>query len=367
MSTQAVVLLNPLAGGGRARALRQPIQRWLTRYAPGVPLLAPDNAEAARATLMVMAPRTRVVLVGGDGSLHHMLPAVLRCGHRVGFVPAGRHNEFATVLGLAGLGWEEALRYALHAPVVAVDVAQISVDQITSLFVTRLLAGQEALHAQLLHQGPAWLAGPGWAGRLGDRWAGLRAGLGNTPFALRLWVNGRLQHDAQALGLAVANSPDPRTRLGSSLVDAVFETRVRATTGRHALLWARSRPQRFMALAEPPQPGGETQVPLQWGGAGKILVDAARPLHLMADGEVLPRSSRFSIRCLPRSLYVAGHVEARGSGLSSLPGSGLQSFPGLGPVSEPAPPSRPVPDSRPAVSGRFAADVRHALPGGLPA
>jgi diacylglycerol kinase family enzyme len=298
MNANAVVLLNPQAGGGRARTLRQPLQRWLLRHAPGVPLLAPDSAEAARATLMVMAPRTRVVLVGGDGTLHNMLPALLRCGHRVGFVAMGRRNELARVLGLTTLGWEAALRYALHAPVQPIDVAQVDADQAAYLFITHLAVGHDALLTQHSTRVPAWLGQGAWA----ERWASLRASLHNPPFDLRLWINGRLQHDASALGVMISNTPDPRIRLASSLVDACLETRVRATTGRHALLWARSRP---LALGD----SNESNQPLHWSGATKILIDAARALPLVADGEVLPHASRFSVRCLPRALYVAGQID----------------------------------------------------------
>jgi diacylglycerol kinase family enzyme len=298
MSASAVVLLNPLAGGTRARELRLPIQRWLARHAPGVPLLAPDNAEAARATLMVMAPRTRVVLVGGGGTLHNMLPALLRCGHRVGLVAAGRDNELASVLGLAALGWEAALRYALHAAVTAVDVAQIDADQVAYLYITQLAVGHDALYARHHLQAPGWLGQGAWL----RRWAALRASLNSQPFDLRLWINGRLQHDASALGVCISNTPDTHVRLPSSLADACLEARVRATTGHSALHWARSRP---LALGD----GHDAHPPLHWSGATKILIDAARPLPLVADGEVLPRAARFSVRCLPRALYVVGRID----------------------------------------------------------
>jgi diacylglycerol kinase family enzyme len=298
MSGNAVVLLNPQAGSGRARALRLPILRWLARHAPGVPLLAPDSAEAARATLMVMAPRTRVVLVGGGGTLHNMLPALLRCGHRVGFIAAGHDNELARVLGVAALRWEESLRYALHAAVTPMDVAQIDADQTAYLYITQLAVGHDALYAQHRVQAPGWLGQGAWP----QRWAALRASLHSQPFDLRLWINGRLQHDASALGVTVSNTPDARMRLPSSLADACLETRVRATTGRSALLWARSRPQ---MLGD----GHDANLPLHWSGATKILIDAARPLPLVADGEVLPRAARFSVRCLPRALYVVGRID----------------------------------------------------------
>ena len=112
-SSAAVALLNPVADAGRAAELRRPVAAWLSRHAPGVSLLVPDSILEARAMLTILAPRTRVVLIGGDGTVSAMLPALLKGGLKVGLVPAGRHNLLARTLGLDELTWSQALVFAL--------------------------------------------------------------------------------------------------------------------------------------------------------------------------------------------------------------------------------------------------------------
>lgn len=126
----AVVLLNPQAAG-----LRRPMADWLAHHAPGVSLLMPEGVQAARARLAILAPRTRVALVGGDGTLSAMLPALLRNGLRVGLVPAGRANRVAGALGLGALDWARALMYALHAPTAPVDVGLLETDRTVLHFI----------------------------------------------------------------------------------------------------------------------------------------------------------------------------------------------------------------------------------------
>ena len=65
-----MVLLNPRAAGGQAAALAQPVREWLSAYAPGVALVESDSIERSRATLQCMPRSSRVVLIGGDGTLH---------------------------------------------------------------------------------------------------------------------------------------------------------------------------------------------------------------------------------------------------------------------------------------------------------
>ena len=144
MAPPAVVLLNALAAQGRAGELRRPVADWLARHAPGVPLLSAASVTEARARLSILAPRTRIALIGGDGTLHAMLPALLKGGLRVGLVPAGQHNEVACSLHLDQLDWRQALLHALHAPTAAVDIGLIETDATVLHFagLVRIEAGQ---------------------------------------------------------------------------------------------------------------------------------------------------------------------------------------------------------------------------------
>jgi diacylglycerol kinase family enzyme len=97
-----MVLLNPRAAGGQAAALVQPVREWLANYAPGVALVESDSIERSRATLQCLPRSSRVVLVGGDGTLHHMLPVLLTHRLALGVVPLGGGNDTARALGVAG-------------------------------------------------------------------------------------------------------------------------------------------------------------------------------------------------------------------------------------------------------------------------
>ena len=93
-----LILINPHASGGRARKLQHPIQAWcnaLPAQNEQPQIAAPESIEIALAIISELPHRTRVVEVGGDGTLNQMLPALFRGGHEVGLVPYGSGNGCA--------------------------------------------------------------------------------------------------------------------------------------------------------------------------------------------------------------------------------------------------------------------------------
>jgi diacylglycerol kinase family enzyme len=289
-----LVLLNPEAG--HAQPLRQPIEAWLARHAPGVVVLAPASVDEAQATLAIMASRSRVVLVGGDGTLHRMLPAILRCGHRIGLVPAGRRNDTARALAIDRLQLHEALAYALHAPTAPIDLGQLDTETETRHFVTAVQAGFDAELARRLPTAPARLSPTGrllWAGA--GAWPTLR-----RP-ALRVWVNGQLEHDGPALAVSVFNTGTVHGGVPAApparIDDHRFETLVVGDVGRLRalpLLWRLAHGRHV----HPPR--------VSLHSTRKVLVDATAPLALSIDGEALAPVSRFSVHVVPRALHLAG-------------------------------------------------------------
>jgi diacylglycerol kinase family enzyme len=291
-----VVLLNAQADGGRARALRRPIEAWLAHNAPGVSLLVPPNTEAAQATLMVLAPCTRVALVGGDGTLHAMLPALMRNGHRVGLVPAGSGNDVARAIGVAGLRWPEALAYALHAPTAPIDLGQIEVGADLRYFVSSCSVGFDAAVTARSLSAPAWLAG-----RNRYLWATLRELVHAAPRELRIWADGRPVHDGPALLAAMLNTPTygcgipavPTARLNDHWLDLLLAGdvgRIRALTLLPRLLRGRHMRAEGVSLHS----------------FRKLLIEADQPLPLAADGEALPSAARLTVQLLPKALHLAG-------------------------------------------------------------
>src|SRR5512133_1743168 len=123
--TQAVVLLNPRAAGGRAAALRSPLGEWLRRHAPAVALLESTDIAHAQTIARELPAGSRLVVGGGDGTLHHLLAPVLQRGHAVALVPLGSGNDSARALGLFPLDWPRAVAHALNAPTVAIDTGEL--------------------------------------------------------------------------------------------------------------------------------------------------------------------------------------------------------------------------------------------------
>jgi diacylglycerol kinase (ATP) len=155
----ALVLLNPHARGGRARALATGVQAEITRMGAQAWLAVPEDAAQARACIAAAPRGQRVVIVGGDGTLHQLLPVLLAGAHEVGLVPAGSGDDCARAFGLRGLSWRAALGYALSAPALGTDIAEVQTEHETRPFISSLAAGFDAAVAQRALAGPAWLGG----------------------------------------------------------------------------------------------------------------------------------------------------------------------------------------------------------------
>ena len=142
--SQILVLVNPRAGGGRGRRLVEPMRRWLQSHAPGVTLAAVDGIDQAEQRIQAGPIGLRVVLVGGDGTVHRMLASLLVRRCELGLVPAGSGNDIARALGIAGMGWQRALDHALRAPSSPIDVGECAFGGRTLLFLSSLAGGFDA-------------------------------------------------------------------------------------------------------------------------------------------------------------------------------------------------------------------------------
>lgn len=123
-----------------------------------------DPAASTRLAAEAVAAGTAVVVLGGAGLLHHVLPAVAGSGVPVGVVPAGTGNDAATAFGLpadtlaatdaVADAWADGHRTA------AVDLgAATGDDGRTTLFATVLCWGFDAAVAELGARLP-WPPGP---------------------------------------------------------------------------------------------------------------------------------------------------------------------------------------------------------------
>ncbi|MDH3293723.1 MAG: diacylglycerol kinase family protein [Acidimicrobiia bacterium] len=101
-SRRVSVLVNPAAGGNRGLGRSKNLVAELADRGWTVDLLKASSPSevAAAITTAADAGMDRLVLAGGDGLIHHALPALVGSAITVGIVPIGTGNDFCRGLGL---------------------------------------------------------------------------------------------------------------------------------------------------------------------------------------------------------------------------------------------------------------------------
>lgn len=299
----SLVLLNPRAAGGRAAALAEPVRRWLAEHAPGVLLLESDSIERSRASLQCLPRSSRVVLIGGDGTLHHMLPVLLTHRLALGVVPMGGGNDTARALGVHHLPWPRALALALKGPTRRMDVGELLTMRGRVPFLSSLAVGFDAAVSERATGGPHWLAGlPRYL------WATGRELLALRHHDLRVCADGELVHDGRALFASVFNTPT----YGSGM-QAMPPARI--ADGRLDLLIAGDF-GRLGALAMLPRLLRGTHLGHRRIAARPfqhLQIDAGRALPVAADGEPLEPMRHLELRVRASAIAVVSTRPARGA------------------------------------------------------
>ena len=299
MSALIQVLLNPHAQGGRAAARIPHLATWLRRHAPGVTLAAPDSLAESLSLLRDLPYGSRLMVVGGDGSLNRWLPAILERDLTLAVVPLGSGNDFARALGLHRLSWTQAMAQALHAAPQGVDVGWATWQDLrgqthTAPFLSSLTAGFDSAVGLRAQQGPRWLQGlPRYL------WATLNELLHLRHWDMQVQVDGLVQHQGPSLFTSSLNTPS----FGSG-IPAVPHARL--NDGQLNMLWAGPF-SRWSALLMLPRllmgwhlvhRGIATQTYRQ------LDIACAQGVPLAADGEYLGIARSLSVRCAASSLRV---------------------------------------------------------------
>ncbi len=202
MKTTAVVV-NPVAGGGRARRVWGSLLEAAPELADAHLLLTGD-AMATRVELQrrLAAGATRVIAIGGDGTAHLVANVLLAegCGERValGLVPAGTGSDLARSLGLPKRP-EDALRHVLAATPRPLDAIAVEVAGGEPRFAVNIAsAGLSGAVDLAVNANPH-------RGQLAYLAATLSGLLRYRPLPCRVTVDGELLHDGGFFVVAVAN------------------------------------------------------------------------------------------------------------------------------------------------------------------
>ncbi len=268
----------------------------MRRHAPTAGFAAPATLAEARARLHALPRGSRVVAVGGDGTLNRWLPALLDGGHALGVVPAGSGNDVARALGVHALGRDDALALALHGPLRPLDVGLLEAGGAHTPFLSSLAAGFDAAVGRRALQGPRWLRGQ-------PRYllATLRELAALQCWPVRLACDGQPAWAGEVLFASALNTPTygsgmpvaPTARTD----DGRLEVLRAAAMGRARVLALLPRLLRGTHLGDP-------RVSLQ-GCATLELASAGAPLPVAADGEYLGLFERLRVRVAPAALQVA--------------------------------------------------------------
>jgi diacylglycerol kinase (ATP) len=114
------VIFNPRAGRGK---LAPALKRLATRHALDlVPANDPEQMRARAAELAVT--HSRLLVAGGDGTVHHAIRGIEGSSTILGIVAAGTGNDFACALNLP-LELEPAIERGLTAPETRVDLGRV--------------------------------------------------------------------------------------------------------------------------------------------------------------------------------------------------------------------------------------------------
>lgn len=286
----ALVLLNPLAGGGRAARLLAPLQQAL--QGSNDRLLVAPSVAAAEAELARWSRGSRVVLAGGDGTLHRLLPAVLAQGHELALLPCGTGNDTARAWGLHRLRWSEALAVARTAPARPTDLGEVKTSAGRTPFLSSLCVGFDGAVCERAMASPPWLSGmPRYL------WATLTEMASLSARQLRVHADGALVHEGAALFASVLNTPTYGSGMpvvpGATIDDGRLNLLL---AGRFGRLGALAMMPLLMTSQHLRHPRVRT-LPFS-----ELRVSSAAPVPLAADGEVLPAAPEIGVRVLAGAL-----------------------------------------------------------------
>lgn len=286
----ALCLLNPHAAGGRCAALAAPLREALDR----VPLYLPDNVPAARERLLSLPPRSRVIVAGGDGTVHQLLPALVERELELALLPGGTGNDLARALGLHGLDIRSALARAHHGLAGAMDLGRVEANGHHHFFMSSLALGFDAAVGERALSAPGWLRGmPRYL------WATL-AEIGQLRrYPLRIQAEGRALHEGEVLFASSLNTPSYASGMpvapGARIDDGRLEL---VCVGRYGRLGALAAMPALLLGQHLRLPG------IFMRRCTSMQIDSPTPVPLALDGEPIPPATSLTVQVAPLALRV---------------------------------------------------------------
>ena len=279
-------MLNPSAGRGRAAKLPD-LLRPLGEFDVRTPRSAAEVLEEARSA--AAEGLDRLLVAGGDGTLHHAALGLAGSGCALAPIPLGTGNDLARALDIP-LDPLQAARRALDAVPRPIDLGKLDGRPFTGV----VSLGFDAEVARYAHR---------YLRRFRGRWiypyAVARTLLSFRPIQVRIEME-QERYEGRVMLVAVANAPlygggmriAPGARLDDGWLDLVIVEQVSRA--------------RFLALFPRVYRGTHVGHPaVRTRRVRRITLQAERDLHAFADGEPLARGSELRVEVWPSGLWVA--------------------------------------------------------------
>lgn len=281
------LLVNPAAGGGRAKTLLPEIERELETRGLAHRIVLTDDIEHGRAEALAAAEGGEIpVVVSGDGLIGQVGGALACRDVQMGVIPGGRGNDFARVAGIP-TGVREAVAALDAGHTREVDVGEVDGARFLCIasFGFDSEANRIANETKLIR------------GNLVYAYAALRALAAWKPAKFTLELDGRAR-EVTGYSVAVANSKAygggmfiaPDAELDDGLLDVVTSGQV------SKLRFLSNLPKVFKGTHV-----DEPQVTVE--RAAEVRIDADRPFSVYADGDPVADLPA-TVRLLPRALRI---------------------------------------------------------------
>lgn len=290
-----IIIVNPAAGRGKAGAALGRIQGWVRDWIPEAELLVSEYPGHAVEIVQQAPPDSRIVAVGGDGTVHEILGGI-GPGHKLGIVPIGSGNDIARMAGLLRRGLDSSLAVAVWGEVRRYDLGVANGEP----FASSATAGLDASVARRAFSAPRFLRGlPRYL------WA-LTIELRRLYLPhVRVEADGRQVYEGPMLITAAMNSA---TYGGGFLIAPMAEP----DDARLDLIWAGSFGRLGVLGILPRLVIGKHLSHPQIGHAAgtTFVIEFDREVPLQADGELMDPSRRLEVQIRPAELMIASDPRA---------------------------------------------------------
>ena len=217
----------------------------------------------------------RVVVAGGDGTLHHALRGLDGHDAILGLVPIGTGNDFAAALGLPA-ELEPAVERAVDAPGSPVDLGRAGQTRFGGIAGVGVVADVLAYLESFTRR---------YRGNWVYPWAVVRTVLRYRPLEVRLEA-AEGNYSGPAMIAVAANAPrfggGMRVAPGASMHDGLLDVVILTGTSRIALIRLLPRVYRGTHLSDPACTVFRTR---------EVRITSSTPAIVHADGEAMPEDT----------------------------------------------------------------------------